>query len=67
MRTPEKTMRHNGLDGIGYNHIVFGSDRPTAGLDEQITALKRVVSENPHQSVLGQNVPQLSAAFGWWA
>jgi predicted TIM-barrel fold metal-dependent hydrolase len=55
------------LGEIGYDRILFGSDYPTAEIDGQLAALKRVIPEEHHQGVLGQNALRLGTAFGWWA
>ena len=54
------------LDQIGYERIMFGSDYPTAGYDEQIAALRQVVPAEHHDRVFCENALRLGEAHGWW-
>ena len=54
------------LGEIGYDRILFGSDYPTAEIEDQLAALQLVVPEARHADVLGGNAARLGAAFGWW-
>ena len=54
------------LNQIGYERIMFGSDFPTAGYDEQIAALAQVVPPEHHDQVFCENALRLGEANGWW-
>jgi predicted TIM-barrel fold metal-dependent hydrolase len=54
------------FEEIGYSKILFGSDYPTAGIDEQIRAMKEIVPAEYHPGVFRENVLSLGSRFGWW-
>lgn len=54
------------FEEIGYEKICFGSDFPTADVDEQIQIMKEVVPVEHHSGVFCENVKRLGKTFGWW-
>lgn len=55
------------LEEIGYDKILFGSDYPTEGIDEQVEILKEVVPAEHHRAVFAENALRLGERYGWWA
>ncbi len=55
------------LDEIGYDRIFFGSDYPTAGIDEQLAILKEVVPPEHQPGVFAENALRFGERFGWWS
>lgn len=54
------------FEEIGFNKIMFGSDFPTADIDETIEILKELIPGTELENVMYKNILEFGKEYGWW-
>ncbi len=57
---------YNIFEEIGFDNIIFGSDYPTADINETIAILKEIVPKDQLEKVMYKNILKLGNNYNWW-
>lgn len=60
------TQIQHVLQGVGYEHVLFGSDFPE-GIVPQLAVLREVIPTEHLEAVLGGNTRRVGTKHGWWS